>query len=130
MSDVSLIERHIAERFARWEIRLPQEAVARREPGHIFKRGWHIGFLWGEEEGEEYLEYLSQHRMTDDLHTRVYACGRVDDDLPAPSMLSGPEETRAIYAELRKAGLLPPLGMNQGALEINEFLRSQGEPPP
>ena len=44
-------------------------------------------------------------------------------------MLSSPEETRAIYAELREAGLLPPVGMNQGALEINEFLRSQDEPP-
>jgi hypothetical protein len=40
------------------------------------RRGWHVGYVWGREGGEEYLEVLAQHRMTNDRHFRLFASGR------------------------------------------------------
>src|SRR5215208_6702739 len=122
------IEEHFREYFRHWKISLPPLDVASRADGHIFEQGWHIGYVWGREQGEEYLEVLAQHRMTDDEHFRVFASGRVED-LPAPagSYMYGPNATAAekreaqqasaernqrIYAELRQRRLLPPPGHN------------------
>jgi hypothetical protein len=141
MGSVDAIEEYIREHFRHWEIALPQHDVSSRLGGHIFARGWHIGYLWGSERGEEYLEVLAQHRMTDDTHFRVFASGRVED-LPAPatSYMYGPNatevekqeaqrkniaENQRIYADLRERGLLPPHGQNLPAHEINEYLRSR-----
>ena len=138
---VDTIEEYIREHFRDWEIALPEHDVAARADGHIFARGWHIGYVWGNEAGEEYLEMLAQHRMTDDTHVRVFASGRVED-LPAPASfyVYGPNATEAekqkaqrkhladnqrIYADLRERGLLPPQGQNLPAHEINEYLRSR-----
>jgi hypothetical protein len=142
VSSSDAIERYFTEYFQRWNIVLPQDSVTARTPGHIFEHGWHIGYLWGAENGEEYLEVLAQHRMTDDEHFRVFASGRVEG-LPAPASVYGygPNATddekaqakreyieynRRIHAQLRDLGLLPPPGENLPAHEINEYLRSGG----
>jgi hypothetical protein len=70
---IQRVEAAFAARYADWGIRLPAGAAARREPGHIFQRGWHIGYVWGEEDDEEYFEYLAQHRMVNDFHHRLWA---------------------------------------------------------
>jgi hypothetical protein len=140
---VDPIEEYIREHFRHWEIALPQQDVAARADGHLFARGWHIGYVWGSERGEEYLEVLAQHRMTDDTHVRVFASGRVEDlPAPGPSYMYGPNATEAekqeaqrkniarnqrIYADLRERGLLPPPGQNLPAHEINEYLRSRSD---
>jgi hypothetical protein len=137
------IEQYFRRYFRNWEIALPPRDVAARTGGHIFERGWHIGYVWGREQGEEYLEVLAQHRMTNDEHFRVFASGRVED-LPAPAeaYIYGPDATEAekreaereyvernrrIYADLRERGLLPPVGHNLPAHDINEYLRSGAE---
>ncbi len=139
-AQIKRIEEDFAEQYAHWDIRLPAGAAARREAGHIFQRGWHIGYIWGEKDGEEYFEYLAQHRMTNDRHNRAWVSGRQETlDTADGFILLPPGATeaeisqlehehavrsRAISAELRAKGLLPPAGENLGALEINEFLHS------
>lgn len=142
MSPIDAIETYFTEYFQHWNISLPPDSVTARAPGHIFEHGWHIGYLWGAENGDEYLEVLAQHRMTDDRHFRVFASGRVED-LPAPAQFYGygpnatdeekvqaereyVEHNRRIHTELRDLGLLPPVGQNLPAHEINEYLRSGG----
>jgi hypothetical protein len=118
------IEKYFNEYFRHWKICLPHEAVAGRSPGHIFERGWHIGYVWGAEGGEEYLEVLAQHRMTDDRHFRVFESGRVEH-LPAAATFyvygadateeeiaaartEYVERNRRIYDDLHARGLLHP----------------------
>lgn len=134
------IERYFKDYFARWSITLPSNAVARRAPGHLFEKGWHIGFIWGADEQGEYLEFLAQHRMTNDRRQRVYATGEVKDmPVPVPMYVIPAHATPEQQAEiakrhrtsyrresqkLRELGLLPPAGQNLIALEIAEVLRS------
>jgi hypothetical protein len=139
---IAAIEAKFAERMDETGIRLPIGAAQSREPGHIFEKGWHIGYVWGEEDGEEYLELLVQGIAMDDAHVRWWASGR-EEDLPTPdewiaippSASSGDigqatdaasTENQAIYDELRERGLLPPEGGNLPLMEINEFLNSGG----
>lgn len=142
VSSTAGIDKYFTEYFRHWNISLPPDSVTARSPGHIFEQGWHIGYLWGTEKGEDYLELLAQHRMTDDRHFRIFASGRVED-LPGPATFYsyGPKATdeekaeaereyvesnRRIHAQLRDLGLLPPHGDNLPAQEINEYLRSGG----
>ena len=142
MSDVSKIARTFSDRFKRWDISLPPEALERREGGHIYERGWHIGYQWGERNGEEYLDVISQHRMTSDSVERIWASGCVEALEAVSTMLfvppgATPEEERElksqfyernarIAADLRERGLLPPEGGNLPAHEINEHLAKGG----
>lgn len=143
MSDISQIARIFAERFERWAITLPRQALERREGGHIFEQGWHIGYQWGERDGEEYVDVLAQHRMTSDSLERLWSSGRVET-LEAMSELfliprnATPEEAaaaerkyfernRRVADDLRNRGLLPKSGENLVAHEINEHLRSGGD---
>lgn len=142
-ADSGAIEELFSARFERWSIALPRESLEERSGGHLFEHGWHIGYSWGEESGEAFLQVLAQNRMTNDRHFKIYASGRVED-LPAPlGMYVTPagaseeeiarirdesiERDRQLYAELRERGLLPPEGQNLAAHEVNEYLRS-GEP--
>lgn len=76
------IKRLFDTRFARWGIALPAENVAQRQRGKILKRGWNISYLFGSDEGGEYLDCYASHRMTDDTHERIYRDGKVVE-LPA-----------------------------------------------
>jgi hypothetical protein len=138
------IERHFADAFVAWEIRLPEEAVARREAGHLFEAGWHIGWVFGEADGEEFVEVLTEHRHPGMDRFRIYAFGRVESlDVPTSLMLV-PEDTaereraereyyernQRLYAELRERGLLPPQGENLPSQEISEYLSTSPAEPP
>ena len=61
--------------FTHWNICLPPEDVASRRRGKICQRGWAIWYLFGEDEGGEFLDYYAAHRMTSDRHRRLYADG-------------------------------------------------------
>jgi hypothetical protein len=115
-----------AEDYRRRGVPVSPEALAERDAGHLFERGWHIGFVWGQEEGREFREVLAQHRMTNDRHYRVWASGEIDH-LEAPSEFHViPKDANtaelersarkfhaanaAIYERLRTKGLLPPAG--------------------
>jgi hypothetical protein len=140
LREVPEIQRYFEDYFARWSITLPSDAVARRAPGHLFEKGWHIGFIWGANEQGEYLEFLAQHRMTNDRRQRVYASGEVNVmPVPVPMYVvpadATPEQEAEIASrhareyrreseKLRELGLLPPAGENRIDLEINEILRS------
>lgn len=132
-----------ADYLERWELGPPAEAIAARENGHLFKDGWYLGWVFGEEEGREYFEWVTEHRMADMEHVRVFADG---DPLLLDTPRSGyvyPEGAtdeyrarveaeyfdwnRRIYADLRERGLLPVEGENLPAHDINEHLRSGGD---
>lgn len=126
--------------FETWHITLPADDVRERRGGHIFSSGWHIGYVWGAAGNDEYLEILAQHRMTNDRHTRIYESGRIDELPAAHDFFSHPQDAAPeqiataereyfahnarVNAELRARGLLPPVGANLPALEMNEQLRS------
>jgi hypothetical protein len=105
-SEMRAIEKYFNSYFSNWDIRLPREAISHRRSGHIFERGWHIGFIWGREAGEEYLEFLAQHRMTNDRRQRVYESGRVENLEAASTVLpegGSPEEESRPRGERRRA---------------------------
>ena len=111
------IEIAFAETFENWNIKLPPEATALRQPGEIKQRGWVIRYVFG----EDCLDYYAEHRMTDPRHVRIHPDGR-SESLEAPrDMYAYPgnadEATRQkakdeyhaynrrVYAELRAKGL-------------------------
>jgi hypothetical protein len=72
---IGTIERMFNEYFANWDIRLPKEALANRRRGKLQQRGWMIWYLFDEDEQGEYLDFYAAHRMTNDLHERIYEDG-------------------------------------------------------
>ena len=61
--------------FKNWNITLPKENFDKREQGYIQQSGWLIQYCFGIEDGKEYMDYYSSHRMTDDNHVRLYDTG-------------------------------------------------------
>jgi hypothetical protein len=80
------LEIQLSERFARWDIKLPDEAYAQQSGGKITKAGWCIWYQFGKDESGEYLDYYSSHRMTSDSHVRVRADGS-EEELPTISSM-------------------------------------------
>ena len=64
-----------ADYVERWELAPPSEAIVARQNGHLFKAGWYLGWVFGEEDGREYFEWVTEHRMADMEHVRVFADG-------------------------------------------------------
>jgi hypothetical protein len=62
--------------FINWGIELPQNDIIERMNGFINKKGWLIQYCFGIEDGLEYLDYYSSHRMTSDEHIRIYENGK------------------------------------------------------
>lgn len=79
---MSIIETEFNRRFSHWDIQLPPEDLEGRRSGYIAKAGWAIWYLFGSNEGRDYLDYYSSHRTTDDTHMRIYADGTAEQ-LPA-----------------------------------------------
>ena len=61
--------------FKNWDIQFPENDMNDRKNGFINKAGWLIQYCFGKENGIEYLDYYSSHRMTDDDHIRIYENG-------------------------------------------------------
>jgi hypothetical protein len=107
--DMKKIVEVFEEHFSQWNIRLPPEVVEGRKRGRLFKDGWVIWYFFGSAEEGEYLDYYAIHRITDDLHVRIYVDGRCKN-LPALCsiiILSGDPEEDALreaeyYAENKK----------------------------
>ena len=117
--------------------------VAGQERGHSFHRGMHIGWAWGEDElGRPYLDFLSEHRHPGIQAERYFTDGRTEPIATPSSMRAvSPdpaedaelereflESNRAVHADLRDRGLLPPEGENVGSQDINEYLLKGGSP--
>lgn len=117
--------------------------VAGQERGHSFHQGMHIGWAWGEDErGGTYLDFLSEHRHPGMEAERYFTDGR-SEPIATPSsaraMSPDPFEdaeiereflasNRAVYADLRSRGLLPPMGENVASQDITEYLDTAGGP--
>jgi hypothetical protein len=113
--------------------------VIAQDMGHAFHHGMHLGWAWGQDDtGAVYLDFLSEHRMTDMAALRFFADGsfeRIETPWTFRRIADDPEEDKElkrqyaernarIYADLRARGLLPPLGENLGSQDMNEILRS------
>lgn len=72
------IAKVFADQFGTWGLTLPAENLERREEGRVQSQGWHVRFVFGVDDGEEYLEYYATHRMTNDTHVRIFASGRTE----------------------------------------------------
>ena len=116
------IEKAFIDYFAHWDIRLPPEAMESKQHGKILKAGWIVEYLFGVDEGVEYLDFYAVHRMTNDRHERFYTDVR-HESLETPMEMYGypgdaDEATkqrardeyhahnRAAYETLRKKGFL------------------------
>ena len=75
---VDEIERVFNEMFEEWGIELPREDVAERRRGKITREGWAIWYVFGEDEGGEFMDYYASHRMTNDRHVRIRAGGECE----------------------------------------------------
>ena len=69
----------LEEEFARQfpshpETRLPEENVRERRKGSLPYGSGRLFYVFGEENGREYLEYYAYHRMGDD-HGKIYGDG-------------------------------------------------------
>lgn len=109
--------------------------------GHHFHRGWHIGWTWSNDPENEYIDILSEHRLTDMTARRIFPDGAERYlETPHGFRLAGgtPEEDRRLerecldhnshaYAALRESGLLPAFGTNLGSQDMNEFLSNGDE---
>src|SRR5205085_8109918 len=75
MTDLNLIAEAFAEYFRNWQIALPSKNLELRQPGNIQSEGWYIQFLFGTEGGLGFFDFYARHRMTNDLHVRIFASG-------------------------------------------------------
>lgn len=63
--------------FADHNITIPVENLRERKRGSIPFGSGRIYFIFGIENGLEYLEYYRHHRIGGDAHKRIYADGRI-----------------------------------------------------
>lgn len=130
------IQLHFALTFANWGLILPPDDVAARRRGKICDQGWAIWYLFDRDERGEYLDYYSAHRMTGDVHERVYEdgsleyldtmleFGRCSDDPVEHARLKAEElaEQRRVAQLLEEKGFGLD-GDEPGAVQINRVLR-------
>ena len=79
MTDRKRSLERIQEAFTRelssFDLRLPEENLRERRKGSLpYARSGRLYYVFGEENGREYLEYYAYHRMGDD-HGRIYDDG-------------------------------------------------------
>jgi len=68
-----------ARRFSHFGLRLPDQNVCEREKGSMpYGSSGRLYYIFGKDEGREYLEYYACHRMGDD-HARIYEDGAIVD---------------------------------------------------
>jgi hypothetical protein len=73
--DLKLIQEAFVDRFSHFNLRLPDENLRERRKGSLpYGSGGRLYYVFGEEDGREYLEYYAYHRMGDD-HARIWEDG-------------------------------------------------------
>ena len=72
---IDKIKQVFDEEFESCNITLPEEDLIERRKGSIRKVGWIINYRFGIEAGNEYIEYFTTHRMTNDTLNRIYENG-------------------------------------------------------
>jgi len=96
--------------FERTNLRLPEENLRERTPGSIPYGSGRVLFVFGKENGREYLEYYAHHRIGGDSHGKIFDDG-MHVRLPAlcSAVCFNPEipgdeekQRRAMEAEYRK----------------------------
>ena len=77
MNDREKLRQRFNRAFEHWKIGLPDDAMSPGKVWLIVKRGWTIWtrFDTDPEDGREYLDCYSMHRMTNDSHVRWFADG-------------------------------------------------------
>jgi len=92
--------------FAMWRIKLPADAVERRERGMCrSRRQMTVRYLFGENEKGPYLDYYARHRIMGESHARIYADGTTK---PLPSrrtvfiISNDPKEAERLDREAEK----------------------------
>lgn len=85
------IQEAFVDRFSHFHLRLPVENVRGRRKGSIPYGSGRIYFVFGEEDGREYLEFYAYHRMGED-HARIYEDGDYVD-LPELCSMFGYDPT-------------------------------------
>lgn len=124
------------EEFARFRLELPEENLRERKPGSIpWSGSGRLFFVFGNEEGREYLEYYGHHRMGD-CHGKIDGDGRhvslpelsamygYDPDIPGDDEKNRAEmeqKYRELLAGLVKKGLFRS-GPVPGSLAMNAHL--------
>ena len=115
---MNTIEAAFAEDFDNWDIQLPHDVTALKQPGEVSKAGWRIRYVFG----EDYLDYYAEHRMTNPRHMRIHSDGRresleapmewyvIPEDADESTSQQAKEEfyahNRRVYSELRSKGLM------------------------
>ena len=81
-------------RFIAFDIPLPAKEPSK---GVIRKAGWDIQYRWGEERGQVFFEFISDHRMClDDLPLRIWQDGR-EESFDGLSKLISADPTQAAH---------------------------------
>lgn len=57
--------------FAKTNLRLPEENLRERRPGSLPWGSGRVLFVFGKEDGREYLEYYAHHRIGGDSHGKI-----------------------------------------------------------
>lgn len=85
-----------------YRMSLPADAL-RRPSGGFEENGWGVQYQFGTENGVEYLECFTSHRMTNDRMYRVYADGRLEM-IGASTDGALKDADRAFYDDARQRG--------------------------
>jgi hypothetical protein len=133
--DLETIQKVFKDSFQSHNLKLPVENLRDRKPGSVPYGSGRILFVFGTEEGREYLEYYAHHRMGDS-HGKIYDDGE-EVSLPElssmfsydPKILGDQEkreaemkkEYRETFEDLERKGLLAA-GPVPGSLLINAHL--------
>ena len=122
-------------------LKLPEENLRERKPGSIPWGSGRVMFIFGKEEGREYLEYYAHHRIGGDSHAKIFDDG---EEVRLPDLCSmfcfdpklpGDEETqrakmereyRKTWEDLERKGLLTA-GPVPASLVMNAHLVMTGD---
>jgi hypothetical protein len=72
---LKIIPERFFKHFAAQGIHLPEDHLRERRKGSLPYGSGRIFFIFGEENGREFLEYYAHHRIGGDAHRRIYEDG-------------------------------------------------------
>lgn len=138
---LKIITERFSEHFAAQGIHLPKDHVRERRNGSLPYGSGRIFFIFGEENGREFLEYYAHHRIGGDSHRRIYEDGSEEGLGELMTMyafdpaIPGDQETKEaemkkLYQEtlddLMRKGMFGD-GTVPGDIAINSYLVLHGD---